>query len=211
MVIASFNSPVLFTIANNLKKMQVPADVDEADIGQVKVGQQAKFTVDTYPNDVFTGVVTQIRRQPVIVQNVVNYVVIIEVPNPGSKLMPGLTANSNIFVQERKNVLKVPTNALTFTPPAEYIQSTNILPDSVKESWIKKLHVGSELQKKRIAEIDQTEGYLWVKNGQDISPVPVRKGLNDGTFTEVSGKLRQGDEAVTGINHSLPSEDAKLT
>ena len=93
MVIASFNSPVLFTIANDLRRMQLQADVDEADIGQVKEGQQAKFTVDAYPNDVFVGVVTQVRHQPIMVQNVVNYVVIIEVPNPDLKLIPGLTAN----------------------------------------------------------------------------------------------------------------------
>ena len=122
MVIASFNSPVLFTIAYNLKKMQVQAYVDESDIGQVKVGQQAKFTVSAYPDDVFTGEVTQIRHQPIMVQNVVNYIVIIEVSNPDLKLIPGLTANSNILIQERKNVLKIPTNAFSFSPPLEYIQ-----------------------------------------------------------------------------------------
>lgn len=202
MVIASFSSPVLFTIAYDLKKMQVQADVDEADIGQVKVAQQAKFTVDAYPNDVFTGIVTQIRHQPVMVQNVVNYVVIIEVPNPDLKLMPGLTANSNISIQERKNVLKVPTNAFAFAPPQEYIMQAKLLPDTVKKSWLQKLRQTSELKKQQIVESNGTTGYLWIQKDNDIFPVVVTKGLNDGSFTEVSGDIQEGYEAATGINHS---------
>jgi HlyD family secretion protein len=202
MVIASFSSPVLFTIAYDLKKMQVQTDVDEADIGQVKVAQQAKFTVDAYPNDVFTGVVTQIRHQPVMVQNVVNYVVIIEVPNPDLKLMPGLTANSNISIQERKNVLKVPTNAFAFAPPQEYIMQAKLLPDTVKKSWLQKLRQTSELKKQQIVESNGTTGYLWIQKDNDIFPVVVTKGLNDGSFTEVSGDIQEGYEAATGINHS---------
>jgi HlyD family secretion protein len=211
MVIASFNSPVLFTIAYDLKKMQVQANVDEADIGLVKVGQQTKFTVDAYPNDVFTGVVTQIRHQPLMLQNVVNYVVIIEVPNPDLKLMPGLTANSNIFIQERKNVLKTPTNAFTFVPPVEYIQEAKLLPDSVKKSWIQKLRQSSELKKQQIVESNVTSGYLWIKKGMDIFPIQVTKGLNDGSFTEISGDIHEGDEVVTGINHSPAAADAKTS
>lgn len=206
MVIASFNSPVLFTIAYDLTRMQVQADVDEADIGQVKDGQQAKFTVDAYPNDVFAGVVTQIRHQPVMVQNVVNYVVIIEVPNPDLKLMPGLTANSNIFIEERKNVLKIPTNAFTFVPPIEYIEETKLFSDSVKKSWAQKLRQTNELKKQQIVESNGTVGYLWIKKGNDIFPIQVTKGLNDGSFTEIKGAIREEDEVVTGINHS-PAKD----
>ncbi len=202
MVIASFSSPVLFTIAYDLTKMQVQADVDEADIGQVKNGQQAKFTVDAYPNEVFTGVVTQIRRQPIIITNVVNYVVIIEVPNSDLKLMPGLTANSNIFIQESKNVLKIPTNAFAFTPPVEYIQSASQLPDSVKKFWLKKLKQTSELKKQQITEPNAIKGYLWVMSGKDIFPIRVTKGLNDGTFTEISGDIQEGYDVVMGINTS---------
>ncbi len=211
MVIASFNSPVLFTIACDLKKMQVQADVDEADIGQVKVGQQAKFTVDAYPNDVFTGVVTQVRHQPVMVQNVVNYVVIIEVLNPDLKLMPGLTANSNIFIQQRKNVLKVASNAFTFIPPVEYIQASKLLPDSTKKFWMQKLRTSSEVKKQEIIEVNGAKGYLWIIKDKDVFPIQVTKGLNDGSFTEINGNVNEGDEVATGINHSPIATDAKTS
>ena len=209
MVIASFNSPVLFTIAYDLKKMQVQANVDEADIGQLKVGQLAKFTVDAYPNDVFKGEVTQVRRQPIMVQNVVNYVVIIEVENPDLKLMPGLTANSNIYIEERKNVLKVATNAFTFTPAVDYIKASKLLPDSVKQFWTKKIQQANELKKQQIAEVNGAIGYLWIKKDNDIFPVQVTKGLNDGSFTEISGNIKEGYDVATGINHSPSAADAQ--
>lgn len=209
MVIASFNSPVLFTIAYDLKRMQVQANIDEADIGQVKVGQSAKFTVDAYPKDVFTGVVRQIRHQPVIVTNVVNYVVIIEVPNLDLKLMPGLTANSNISIQERKNVLKVPSHAFAFTPTDEYIQASKLLPDSTKKFWMEKIIKTSEIKKQQIIESNETTGYLWIQKDKDIFPIKVTKGLNDGSFTEVSGNIKEGEEIVTGINSTPTAADTK--
>lgn len=209
MVIASFNSPVLFTIVYNPKQMQVQADVDEADIGQVKLGQKVKFTVDTYPDDVFTGIVTQIRHQPVMVQNVVNYIVIIEVPNPDLKLMSGLTATVNIFIRESDNVLKVPAMALSFTPPLIYIKESELLPDSVKKFWIKKLRQLSELMQQQIVEPSATTGYLWILKGADVFPVKVTKGLNDGSYTEVSGNIKEGDEAATGINNVPTDADVK--
>jgi len=211
MVIASFNSPVLFTIAYNLKKMQVQASVDESDIGQVKMGQEAKFTVGAYPNDVFTGVVTQIRRQPIMVQNVVNYIVIIEVSNADLKLMPGLTANSNIFIQIRKNVLKIPSNAFSFTPPVEYINENKFLPDSTKKAWMQRIREAGELKKQQIVESEGAKGYLWIKKGEDVFPIQVTKGLNDGTFTEIKGGIKEGDEVATGINHSPNAKDAKTS
>lgn len=211
MVIASFNSPVLFTIAYDLTKMQVQAYVDESDIGQVKVGQEAKFTVGAYPNDVFKGEVTQIRHQPIIVQNVVNYVVIIEVPNPDFKLMPGLTANSNINIDERKNVFKIPSNAFSFIPPIEYIQQNKLLADSVKKKWTQMIRENSELKKQQIVESNVTVGYLWVKKELDVFPIQVTKGLNDGTFTEISGDVQEGYDVVTGINHAPSAADAQTS
>lgn len=211
MVIASFNSPVLFTIAADLRKMQVQANVDEADIGQVSVGQEARFTVDAYPNDVFSGVVEQIRHQPVILQNVVNYVVIIKVSNPELKLMPGLTANANIFIRESKDVLRIPTNAFSFNPPAEYLQATKLLSDSVKEQWLDKLKQNQQKRKHQIKENDNSAAYVWVKKGNDIYPVFVHKGLNDGTFTEVSGDIKEGDVVVTGTNHAPSASDTQST
>jgi len=212
MVIASFNSPTLFTIAYDLKKMQVQANVDESDIGQIKKGQSVKFTVSAYPNDVFEGMVTQIRRQPVIVLNVVNYVVIISVANPELKLAPGLTANLNIYIDERKNVYKVQANALSFTPPIAYILTDAILSDSVKKSWQQKLQQKSDLKKQEIVEPDSTSGYLWVKKDKDLFPIKVFKGLSDGTYTEISGdRVREGQVVVVGINTSAVTADTKTT
>ena len=208
MVIASFNSPVLFTIANNLKKMQVQANVDEADIGQVKVGQSAKFTVDAYPNSIFEGIVTQIRHQPITVLNVVTYVVIIEVDNPKLMLMPGLTANANISIQNKKNVLKVATNAFTFVPPLEYIQTAKHLTDSVKKIWIHKIQATDELKKQQIVEQNGTIGYLWAVKDKDIFPIQVLKGLNDGSFTEVSGEIQEDFIIATGLNTTAPTTKA---
>lgn len=209
MVIASFTSPVLFTIANNLKKMQVQANVDEADIGQLKVGQKAKFTVDAFPNDIFAGEVTQIRHSPVVVSSVVNYVVIIEVPNPDLKLIPGLTVNSNISIHERLNVLKVATSAFTFTPTAEYIEASKLLPDSTKKIWLQKLLETSELKKQQIVETDGEKDYVWVIKDKDVFPIQVNKGLNDGSFTEISGNIKVGDLVATGVNQSAPAADSK--
>jgi len=211
MVIASFNSPVLFTIANNLKKMQLQANVDEADIGQIKVGQEAKFTVDAYPNDVFTGVVAQVRHQPVVVLNVVNYVVIIEVANPELRLLPGLTANANVYIQQRKNVLKVASNAFSFIPPIEYIQASKLLVDTTKAFWVKKITVASQLKKQEIVETIGATGYLWAIKDKDIFPIQVIKGLNDGSFTEVSGDVKEGYEIATGVNQAENKTDSKTT
>ncbi len=139
-VASSFNSPTLFTIVNDLTKMQVEASVDEADIGQIKEGQSVAFTVDAFPDDVFNGEVKQIRLQPIIISNVVNYTVIVDVPNPGMKLMPGMTASITVSINKREDILKVPTKALKFTPPIVYLVNLyNELPDSVKQQTEERL------------------------------------------------------------------------
>jgi HlyD family secretion protein len=133
-VAASLNSPTLFTIVDDLTKMQVQASIDEADIGQVKEGEKVTFTVDAYPEDKFNGSVKQIRIDPVIVSNVVNYVVIVDVPNPDLKLMPGMTANITVTVNEATDVMKVPVKALSFRPPNFYLYELMAgLPDSTKK------------------------------------------------------------------------------
>ncbi|MGL5920027.1 MAG: efflux RND transporter periplasmic adaptor subunit, partial [Bacteroidales bacterium] len=114
-VAASFNTPTLFTIANDLTKMQVEANVDEADIGRIKTGQKAAFTVDTYPGESFEGVVSQVRLEPVVSSNVVTYTVIVEAPNPDEKLFPGMTANITITTQSPHGII-VPAEALYFSP-----------------------------------------------------------------------------------------------
>ncbi len=120
-VAASFNTPNLFTIGNDLTQMQVQANVDEADIGQVRDGQTVDFSVDAYPNDTFKGTVRQIRLQPVVTSNVVTYTVIVNAPNPDKKLMPGMTANITVLTQEVDSVLTVPGQALRFTPDASFL------------------------------------------------------------------------------------------
>lgn len=206
MVIASFSTPTLFTIANDLTKMQVQANVDEADIGRIATGQSASFTVDAFPDTVFTGVVTQIRINPVTVQNVVNYVVIIETPNPHLKLIPGLTANININVQSHKNILRVPANALSFVPPVEYLDAATGIPDSVK---IKVEVQSQQVAKKVIPSYEElSKTYLWIQKGNDIFPQAVTTGISDGIFTEVRGNINSGDEVVTGINSSSAAAQA---
>lgn len=203
-VIASFNTPTLFTIANNLSKMQVQANVGEADIGQVKVGQDVNFTVDAYPDEVFTGVIQQVRLQPVIIQNVVNYVVIVNAANPQLKLIPGLTANVNILVQERKGILKVPSNAISFVPPKEYLEDSGTkLPDSVKQKWEQKILQRN--QKIISKDIDPTLVYVWVKKNNAIFPKQVKKGFSDGVYTEIVGDIKKGEEVAIGINKSQAS------
>jgi HlyD family secretion protein len=140
-VAASFSTPTMFTIANDLTKMQVQANIDEGDIGKIMVDQEVSFTVDAYPDLTFSGTVRQVRLQPVVTQNVVNYTVIIDVPNPDLKLLPGMTANITVLVQEVNEVLKVPATALRFSPPQEYIDAyEKSLPDSIRkkrEMWQK--------------------------------------------------------------------------
>ncbi|MDB5423417.1 MAG: efflux transporter periplasmic adaptor subunit [Phenylobacterium sp.] len=118
-VAASLQAPVLFTIAQDLSKVEVKISVDEADVGQVREGQMVRFTVDAYPDDTFEGVVTQVRKQPTTEQNVVAYTVIAEADNPNSKLLPGMTANADIVIETRPHVLKVPAAALRWSPPSE--------------------------------------------------------------------------------------------
>jgi len=125
-VAASFSSPTLYTIANDLAKMQVLTVVDESDIGMISIDEPATFTVDAYPDDKFTGVVSQIRLNPVSIQNVVNYTVVIDVNNDKLKLMPGMTANVKIAAADAHDVLKVPNLALRFQPPADLIDSTTL-------------------------------------------------------------------------------------
>ena len=153
-VAASLNSPVLFNIVNDLSKMQVQASIDEADIGQVKEGQHVTFSVDAYPEDKFTGSVQQIRIQPVIVSNVVNYIVIIDVPNPDLKLMPGMTANITINVSEAENVLKIPVKALSFRPPDFYL---NILMSELPDSTKNRINTRIESITSRMKESGSTD------------------------------------------------------
>ena len=194
-VISSFNAPQLFTIATDLSTMQDMADVDEADIGQVHIGQTATFTVDAYPYDVFTGKVVQIRLNPVSIQNVNNYVVVISVENKDLKLLPGLTATTIIKTAEHGHVKKAPAGAIHFTPPAEYLNSIR-LPENTLADVQKRKVAGNEIPK------PGSDCFVWVKKGDSLTPVKVTVGLFDGSYVEIDGDIKVGDIVATGIGTS---------
>jgi HlyD family secretion protein len=171
-VAASFSTPTLFSLAGDLREMRVQAAVDEADIGKVKEGQQATFTVDAYPEETFRGAVEQVRLQPTVTQNVVTYDVVLRVPNEDLRLMPGMTANLTITVSSRENVLTVPVSALRFTPP------------------------GAARRMDKAAGPDGARVFV-LENGKP-RPVRVATGLSDGARTEVTGSLREGAPVITG-------------
>ena len=178
-VAASFNTPTLFTIANDLRQMRVIADVDEADIGGVVEGQQATFTVDAFPEDVFKGSVTQVRLQPTTESNVVTYEVVVDAPNPDLKLKPGLTANLTIYTMQKDSVLLVPLKALRFQPENA--------PEPVADSANPRARV------------------LWTQSPQGLQPVNVTTGDNDGIFAEITGDIKEGDNVGTGVDIGVAS------
>jgi len=194
-VVSSFNSPQLFTIGVDLRKMLDLADVDEADIGQIKVGQEARFTVDAYPYDIFLGSVGQVRLNPINIQNVTNYIVVINVHNDDLRLLPGLTATTFIKTQEHDNVMKVVANAIHFMPPVEYLKHIHLADSMVTKTSAGKIP-GNEIPK------PGSSCFVWVKNQEVLHPVLVTVGIFDGTYIEVSGDIKQGDEVVTGIGAS---------
>ena len=179
-VAASFQTPTLFVIAQDLTKMQVNTSVDEADIGQVEMGQKVTFSVDAYPSEIFEGSVLQIRSAPQMEQNVVTYDVIIEVENPELKLKPGMTANVSTIVAEKKDVLSIPGAALRFRPPKKGIKS----PQSPG------INGGKGVQKR-----------VWVLlPDEKLKSVYVKLGTNNLRYYElVDGDLKEGDNLVIGM------------
>ena len=182
-VAASFNTPELFTIAKDLTNMQVVANVDEADIGNVKEGDRVTFTVDAYPDDTFEGTVKQVRLEATTTNNVVTYEVVISAPNADLKLKPGLTANVTIYTQERSGVLAVANKALRFTPTKET--------------------VGKDM---KIVDC-KGKNKVWTLNGNTITAHPVTIGQSDGINTEITKGLKQGDKIVTEIVVNVPEEE----
>ncbi len=205
-VASSFNTPTLFSIANDLTQMRVEANVDEADIGQIKLGQRVEFNVDAYQDIKFTGTVTQIRLQPVVTSNVVTYTVIIEAPNPDKKLMPGMTANASIFVDEAKDLLVVDSKALRFTPDSklmgEYLKK---FPQAAKAK------INQELsgKAKGAKGANNPSSTLWIKKGNEIEPVKVVTGLSDGTKMEIKTGVSDGDEVIFAMQSTTNSDTAK--
>lgn len=190
-VAASFSSPTLFTIANDLHKMQVQTTVDESDIGNVSVGQKATFTVDAYPEEKFSGVVSQIRLAPQSIQNVVNYTVIINVNNDQLKLMPGMTANVKIMVASDQAVMRVPNMALRFQPPGELVDSTRI---KEFQGDAEKMHRESEANPLSGTGLDTTGS----SNPSISSIAETRGGMGDST-----AQLRSGRERFQALRDSI--------
>lgn len=205
-VAASFNTPTLFSIANDLSKMQVTANVDEADIGQVKEGQKVKFTVDAFNESVYEGKVKQIRIMPNVLQNVVTYTVVIDAENPDKKLLPGMTASITIVQNERIDVKRIPLSALGFTPDEQYLKAfREYFPDSLKEKHKNKKEEVKKVEgerKGRRPRSEYKEGgsqKIWVKDGEKVYPLKVTTGLSDGTMVEVTGDIKEGNEVVVGV------------
>lgn len=195
-VAASFSAPTLFTIAQDLTKMQVKADVDQSDIGRIKVGAPVRFTVDAYPDQEFQARISQVRLNATINQNVITYPVIIEVANPDLKLRPSMTADVTIQVDTARDVLRVPNAALRFKPEAE----------EGEEQERGAQRSGGAARQGRQRQAGQTV-YILESGGKgeksELREVRIRTGITDGRFTEVksvlSGELNPGDEVVTGL------------
>ena len=177
-VAASFNTPELFVIAQDLTNMRVIADIDEADIGGVKEGQRVSFTVDAFPDDHFEGQVTQVRQQATTESNVVTYEVVISAPNKDLKLKPGLTANVTIFTLEKNDVLAAPAKALRFQPNEAFLQKGET--------------------------IDDCEGdhKVWTKEGTVFKAHKVEIGTTNGIMTEIVSGIKEGTEVLTDFNIS---------
>ncbi len=211
-VAASLQAPTLFTIANDLRKMRVEANVDEADIGKVKPGQTVFFTVDAYPDETFIGKVVQVRLQPINVQNVINYTVIIDVENKDLKLRPGMTANVKILIDKRENVLRIPNQALRFKPDPQdkrFAKAMEEIQKRREEFMRRRQQEGTQAPGPREGfEFPRRESFgqgtnraiIWILDeNKNPKPTFVRLGITDGNYTEViGGNLKEGDEVITG-------------
>lgn len=182
-VAASYSTPELFTIAKNLTDMQVIADVDEADIGDVKEGERVTFTVDAYPDDTFEGRVTQVRQEATTTNNVVTYEVVISASNPDLKLKPGLTASVTIYTAEKRGVTSVPSKALRFSPTQETVGKLKIVDCNGKNK-------------------------VWTLDGKSIKAHAVQTGMTDGINTEILSGISKGATIVTNIKEVAAEPEA---
>lgn len=182
---ANMSTPDLFTIAQDLTNMQVVADVDEADIGDVKKGERVTFTVDAYPNDTFEGTVTQVRLEATTTNNVVTYEVVISAPNADLKLKPGLTASVVIYTQESNGVLSVPSKALRYTPAKETVGG------------------------RKIQDVSNAKNKVWTLEGNTLVAHRVNIGITDGTHTQVLSGIKEGQKVITGVDVSTDEATAE--
>nr|WP_315253973.1 efflux RND transporter periplasmic adaptor subunit [uncultured Flavobacterium sp.] len=190
-VAASYSTPTLFTIAKDLKQMQVEANVDEADIGSVKEGQRVTFMVDAYPDEEFSGSVTQVRLNSTVTSNVVTYTVIIKADNPEEKLKPGLTATVSIFTMELKDVLTLEAKAFAFEPDMKLVTEYN----TNKNGTV------SEQKLALTPTKDKSSKNIWIKDNNGIHQQKITVGKNDGINYEIIDGLTKGSEVVTALKN----------
>lgn len=201
-VAASFSTPTLFTLANDLTKMQVEAAVDEADIGQVKIGQRVTFTVDAYTYETFEGTVNQIRMKATTTSNVVKYTVIISAPNPDLKLFPGMTANVTIITEEATG-LAVPAEALNFTPDEQVLRN------------LQKPEMPKDGQRPPMGEAPQmgtepsAHNMVWIQKNGNIMPRPVKVGMSDVAYKIIEEGLQAGDSVVLSAQYVAKEKQVK--
>lgn len=183
-VASSFSTPTLFTIVKDMTDMRVVASVDEADIGQVKVGQRVTYTVDAYPDETFEGTVTQVRNEATTENNVVTYEVVISAPNPDLKLKPGLTANVTIYTLEQSGIVSVPTKALRFTPTKETVGAGD-----------------------KIVDCNGTHK-LWVREGRTFKAYSVQTGITNGTRTQILSGVKEGTVVVVDMKEAASNDES---
>ena len=209
-VTASLSAPTFFVIAKDLTHMQIDANVAEADVGGVKVGQSVDFTVDAFPARIFHGKVTQIRNAPTMVQNVVTYDAVIEVDNPDLELKPGMTANVAIVTARRPNTLKIPNAALRFRPPEVLAARTNVASTVKTRSTAgRKPGANAGAVASSLAKARQTHRTVYTLASTNaatpgeapvLEPIQIKTGIGDGVFTEVIDGLNEGTVVVVGLN-----------
>ena len=186
-VAASFSTPTLFTIARDLTDMQVVANVDEADIGNVRDGQRVTFTVDAFPDDTFEGRVKQVRQQGEEESNVVTYEVVISAPNNDLKLKPQLTANVNIYTEEIENVVSVPAKALRFSPSKEMMNDGEKIKDC------------------------NATNKLWIKEANILKAYPVKTGITNGIRTQILEGIKEGTAVITNAKAKGGTEEDNIS
>ena len=207
----SFNTPTLFSIAKDLRQMQVRAAIDEADIGNIKKGQRVTFTVDAFPDDIFNGTLLEIRLQPSVSSNVVTYISIVDAPNNDLKLKPGMTANITVYTREENNALLVSAKATRFRPDSTLMKKYTII-DEVRKNRTQQgasfvgytgggrpLAKGDSLSRD---SIPSKRASVWLLNGNTITRRFIRTGLEDGTQVQVLSGLTTGDEVITGAQQA---------
>jgi HlyD family secretion protein len=204
-IASSFNAPVLFVIAKDLTKMQVNADVDEADIGGVQAGQHVHFTVDAFPDDLFRGTVQEILLHPSVSANVVTYSTRINVDNAAMKLKPGMTASINIYTEEDSNALLIPLRAISFKPDSALLKQYKIIKaEKTNRYGSKGSGEKNKVQGNAAHRINQrTEAvhpsYVWIKSGDTLTEKKILTGLADDVNVKVIRGLKPGDEVITNM------------